>query len=89
MIWRCLFDARSPTWAAYGRAVFVEADSAVAAEVTADIVAGREYPGSTIHLYEVRPSSEAEWERWRDHRRRLEEWARLARTASAPQRGLL
>jgi len=52
-----MFDAVSPTWRAYGRAVFVTADTFAEAQRLAVEAAQSDYPESTIHFVRLGEST--------------------------------
>lgn len=74
MIWKAMFDTRSPTWRAYGRAVFVEGDDEATARAAALIAAQADYPGSEIHLYGIGQSTERARQQFNEKKERLRQW---------------
>jgi hypothetical protein len=77
VIYKAMFDTRSPTWQAFGRAVFFEAaeatdtlelDRLAIAEAEAD------YPGSTIRIVGIGYSTRAAWDAFNEKKRQLREW---------------
>ena len=88
VIWRVSFDGRSPTWATFGKVVFVDAATREAAHPLARAAAQEMLPGMVITLQTVEPSTAAAREAHQAHLARVAAWTEAARTATA-RRGLL
>jgi hypothetical protein len=74
VIYKVMFDTVSPTWRAYGRAIFVVADDPDAARVLAETAAQREYPDSAIRIVAIGETTEAARAAFDDRKRREREW---------------
>lgn len=78
-----MFDAHNSTWAAYGRAVFVEADDEGAARCKALEQARADYGGMEITIYALGESTRQAWDGFLDLKRRQRRWMEMARQGRA------
>lgn len=87
MIYKAMFDTKTPTWQAFGRAVFFKSEDADPLELErlAIIQAQEEYPGATIRVVGVGQSTRAAWDGFLEKKRRLREWQERV-TAGIPNK---
>lgn len=83
MIWKAVIHAFSSTWAAYGRAVFVEADDEATARERATDAAAAEYIGSRIEIDRIGVSTVKAREQFMEWKARQRAWMDAARKAEA------
>jgi hypothetical protein len=74
VIYKAMFDAKSATWKAYGRAVFVEADTEDAAKSLSLVAARADYPASQIEVYAIGESTEAARAAFEEKKARWHAW---------------
>jgi hypothetical protein len=87
--WKFMFDTKTPTWQAYGRAVFVQAETEDEALTAARAAALLEYPGAEIRDVAIGQSTAEAAEAFADKKRRLAEWQANTRTGTPNTRATL
>lgn len=76
MIYKAMFDTRTETWQAYGRAVFFDSEIAdpKKLERLATAEALKDYPGAQIRVVSIGESTRTAWDGFLEKKRRLQEW---------------
>lgn len=90
MIYKAMFDALSPRWNAYGRAVFVETDAGdpePEREALARAAAAANYPGAEIRIVAIGESTEAARAAFLERKARERRWMENNQNGIANRRG--
>lgn len=76
MIYKAMFDTKTATWQAYGRAVFFESEDSDPLELQrlAIIEAQKDYPGASIAIVGIGQSTRAARDGFLEKKRQLREW---------------
>lgn len=74
--WKFIYDAKTPTWSAYGRVAFVQGDTEDQARLAALDFARRDYPGSEILPAALGQSTPEAATAYFERRERMEAWKR-------------
>ena len=84
--WKLVFDTKTSTWQAFGRVVFVQAETETAATTASHAAAEAEYHGATIIPLTMTPSTPEAAAAFAERRRRHEEWITNTQTGKPNSR---
>ena len=84
--WKFIYDAKTTTWCAYGRAAFVQAGTEDAARTAGLAAARTEYPASEIVEIAIGQSTEEAAAAFAARRARWQQWMENTRTGTANTR---